>query len=513
MEKVYVFDTTLRDGEQVPGAKLAAAEKLEIARQLEALGVDVIEAGFPASSPGDFEAVRNIARNVRGVSIAGLARAVPSDIDAVWEAVKEAANPQIHIVLGVSDVHLRGKFHKSREEILRMGVEAVRYARAYTSNVEYSTEDAGRADLDYLCRFVEAVIAAGAKVVNIPDTTGYCYPKEFGHIIRTLMERVPNIHQAIISVHCHNDLGMAVANTLAGVRNGARRVEVCVNGLGERAGNAALEEVVMALKTRADYFGVETGVRTEEIFRTSRLVSTLTGIVVQPNKAIVGANAFAHSSGIHQDGVLKERSTYEIIDPGLVGVAESKLVLTARSGRHALRAKLEKLGYKDFSEGHFQQLYQRFLEVADRKKEVYDEDLEAIISDELRRDEACGYVLEEAAVTCGTKGAATAEVAVRGPEGTVRRAKGGGSGPVDAAYVAVDQIVGIPCKLLEFSLQSVTEGIDALAQVHVRIEAGGKLYAGRAAHSDIVVSGVNAYLDALNKAASKEVPAAVKPAG
>ena len=505
MEKVYVFDTTLRDGEQTPGAKLTATEKLEIARQLEALGVDVIEAGFPASSPGDFEAVQTIARAIRGASITALARAVPADIDAVWEAVKEAEDPQIHMVLGVSDVHLQGKFHKSREEILQMGVEAVRYARRYTSKIQYSTEDAGRADLEYLCRTVEAVIAAGATVVNIPDTTGYCYPEEFGAIIKNLMERVANIHQAIISVHCHNDLGMATANTMAAIKNGARRVEVTINGIGERAGNASLEEVVMALRVRRNYFGLETGIRTEEIFRTSRLVSTLTGIVIQPNKAIVGSNAFAHSSGIHQDGVLKAKQTYEIMDPSMVGVSESKIVLTARSGRHALRERLAGLGYKNILEEDFQQLYRRFLEVADRKKEVHDEDLEAIISDELRREEEeAGYILEEVAVVCGTRGTPTAEVVVRCPGGAVRRGEGSGSGPVDAAYVAVDQVVGLPCRLLEFSLRSVTEGIDALAQVHVRIEVGREIYVGRAANSDIVVSGVNAYLDALNKAAVKE---------
>ena len=499
MERVYVLDTTLRDGEQVPGAALNAREKLEVARQLAALKVDVIEAGFPASSPGDAEAVRGIARQVRDCSVTALARAVTADIDAVWEAIREAADPQIHMVLGVSDVHIQGKFRRSREEILEMGVAAVRYARKLCPKVQYSTEDAGRADREYLCRTVEAVIDAGATVVNIPDSTGYCYPQEFGELIRHLFEHVPNIHRALISVHCHNDLGMATANTLAALRAGARRVEVTINGLGERAGNAALEEVVMALKTRPDYFGLETGINTRELYRTSRLVSSLSGIRVQVNKAVVGANAFAHSSGIHQDGVLKERSTYEIIDPREVGVPESKLVLTARSGRHALSHRLESLGYH-LPEDQFEAVHRRFLELADRKKEVLDEDLEELVSDTARVVPQ-GYALESLAVSCGTVGMPRAEVVLRRPDGSRFTGRGEGSGPVDAAYKAVDQGVGMPCRLLEFSLQSVTEDIDAQANVHVRVRVGERVYGGHAAHTDIVVSGVLAYLNALNRAA------------
>ena len=498
MERLYVADVTLRDGEQVPGAALNAREKLEVAKQLAALKVDVIEAGFPASSPGDAQAVRTIAREVRDCAITALARAVPADIDAVWEAVKEAASPQIHLVLGVSDIHIESKFHSNREEILERAVAAVRYAKKYTEEVQYSAEDAGRADPEYLARTVEAVIAAGATIVNIADTTGYLYPDEFGARIRHLFERVPNVHRAVVSVHCHNDLGLATANTLAGVLAGARRVEVTVNGLGERAGNADLEEVAMAVKTRADFFQVATGINSRELWRTSRLVSSLTGLRIQANKAIVGENAFAHSSGIHQDGVLKQRTTYEIMSPQEVGVPESRLVLTARSGRHALRHRLEELGYR-LGEVDFEAVHQRFLELADRKKEVLDEDLAELVA---AGGSAAvgGYSLESLEVTCGTVGNPRAQVTLRQPDGSLVRGEGEGSGPVDAAYRAVDQGIGVANRLLQFSLESVTEDIDAQANVHVRLRVGERVFGGRAAHTDIVVSGVLAYLDALNRA-------------
>ena len=496
MDRIAILDTTLRDGEQVPGAKLAAAEKLEIARQLAVLGVDVIEAGFPASSPGDFDAVRAIARDVRGVGVTALARAVAKDIDAVWEAIREAEFPQIHIVLGVSDIHLEGKFRRSREEILAMGVQAVQYAKKYTPYVQYSTEDAGRADLEYLKETVSRVIDAGATVVNIPDTTGYCDPEEFGGIIRALKRDVANIDRAMLSVHCHNDLGMATANTLAAIKNGARRIEVTMNGLGERAGNTALEEVVMALKVKPDFYGVSTHIRTEEITRTSRLVSNLTGIWVQPNKAIVGANAFAHSSGIHQDGVLKSRQTYEIIDPKSVGIAESRMVLTARSGRHAVRARLVELG-RTIDDAQFEQFHQQFLELADRKKEVYDEDLLALLSQESAIARA--YELTGLEVSLGTTRTPEARVQLRLPNGSGAVGEATGSGPVDAAYSAIDQIIGQSSRILEFSLQSVTEGIDAQARVSVRMAVGSDVFIGRATDSDVVISAVQAYLDAWNR--------------
>lgn len=374
---ITIFDTTLRDGEQVPGAKLNAEQKLEIARQLVRLNVDVIEAGFPASSPGDLEAVKRIAQEIKGSVITGLARTIQKDIDALWEAIRFAERPRIHLVLGTSDIHVDKKLRKNREQCLEMGVEAVKYARKFTEDIEYSTEDASRSDPDYLCRVIEAVIKAGATVVNIPDTVGYAVPVQFGGLIRQIRERVPATDRITLSVHCHNDLGLATINTLTAIENGATQVEVTINGIGERAGNTALEEVVMALYTRKDYFDAETRIHTQEIYATSQLVSRLMNIPVQPNKAIVGANAFAHSSGIHQDGILKDRKTYEIIPPKVVGVPAHKIILTARSGRHALRFRMQELGYT-FTDEVFEKVHQKFLEVADLKKEVLDEDLRQI---------------------------------------------------------------------------------------------------------------------------------------
>jgi 2-isopropylmalate synthase len=374
---IMIFDTTLRDGEQVPGAKLNAEQKLEIARQLVRLNVDVIEAGFPASSPGDLEAVKRIAREIKGPVITGLARTIQKDIDALWEAIRFAERPRIHMVLGTSDIHVDKKLRKNREQCLEMGVEAVKYAKKFTEDVEYSTEDASRSDPDYLCRVIEAVIKAGATVVNIPDTVGYAVPAQFGGLIRQIRERVPATDRVTLSVHCHNDLGLATINTLTAIENGATQVEVTVNGIGERAGNTSLEEVVMALYTRKDYFDAETRIRTQEIYATSQLVSRLMNIPVQPNKAIVGANAFAHSSGIHQDGILKDRKTYEIIPPEVVGAPAHKIILTARSGRHALRFRMRELGYV-FTDEVFEKVHEKFLEVADLKKEVVDEDLRRI---------------------------------------------------------------------------------------------------------------------------------------
>jgi 2-isopropylmalate synthase len=504
-EKVHVFDTTLRDGEQSPGAALNVDEKLEIARALEAMGVDVIEAGFPISSPGDFQAVRRISQEIRGCVVCGLTRANRKDIDAAAEALKEAARPRIHTGLGVSDVHVKHKLRTTREGALEMGVDAVRYARRFVEDVQYYAEDAGRADPEYLYRVLEAVIAAGATVINIPDTTGYTSPDEFGALIQGIVDHVPNSDEAIISVHCHNDLGMATANTLAGVRHGARQVEVTVNGIGERAGNTSMEEVVMALKTRHDAFGVETGIDTRRIYPVSRMVSQLTGIPVQPNKAIVGANAFAHSSGIHQDGVLKERTTYEIMNPQDVGAPESAIVLSARSGRHGLRHRLAELGYT-LDEAQFEKVYQRFLEVADKKKTVDTRDLEAIVADEAQMFFDETYHLEQIQVSCGDHSIPTATVQVRRPDGTVVRDANHGTGPVDAVYRAINRVIGEPNELIEFSIQAVTEGIDAVGRVTIRIQTeepvnGDKrqIFSGHGADTDIIAASAKAYMFALNR--------------
>ena len=498
-DRIFIFDTTLRDGEQSPGAALNVAEKLEIARQLERLGVDVIEAGFPISSPGDFEAVQKIAAQVQNATVCGLTRAVPKDIDVAWEALKGARRPRIHTGLGVSDNHLQHKLRKTREQAMEIGVSAVKHARSLgCEDIEYFTEDAGRADADYLCRVVEAVINAGATVINVPDTTGYATPEEYGAIFRMLLERVPNAHKAIFSAHCHNDLGLATANSLAAVRSGARQVEVTINGIGERAGNTALEEVVMAIHTRRDLFTVTTNIQTREITRTSKLVSARTGILVQPNKAIVGANAFAHSSGIHQDGILKERSTYEIMDPADVGISESKIVLSPRSGRHALRHRLEILGYAFEGDDDFEKVYTRFLEVADRKKTVYDEDLEAIASDEVRHGSQT-YELVQLQVTCGDGSIPTATVKLRHENRAILMDADTGNGPVDAVYRAINRIVKAENELIEIGLQSVTEGTDAQASVTIRVRAGDEIFSGHAAHTDIIVAAAKAYLSALNK--------------
>jgi len=518
--RIIVFDTTLRDGEQSPGAALNVEEKLEIARALEAMGVDVIEAGFPISSPGDFQAVRRISQEIRNCAICGLTRARKEDIDAAAEALKPAAHPRIQTGLGVSDVHIRYKLRTTREGALEMGVNAVKYAKQFVEDVQYYTEDAGRADPQYLYQVLEAVIDAGATVINIPDTTGYTTPAEFGALIRGIVKNVPNVHRATISVHCHNDLGMATANTLAGVLNGARQVEVTVNGIGERAGNASLEEVIMALKTRRDIFGLDTRIDTRRIYPVSRLVSNLTGIPVQPNKAIVGSNAFAHSSGIHQDGVLKERSTYEIINPLDVGVPNSEIILSARSGRHGLRHRLEELGYK-LDDEKFERVYQRFLEVADKKKTVDTRDLEAIVSDEAEIFFEETYQLEHVQITCGDHSIPTATVKIRGPNGEVYCDADHGTGPVDAVYRAINRVIGEPNQLIEFSIEAITEGIDAVGRVTIRIQAdepvngeARTVFSGHGADNDIVVASAKAYMFALNRliAARREVKEAAERA-
>jgi 2-isopropylmalate synthase len=504
-DRVHVFDTTLRDGEQSPGAALNVDEKLEIARALEAMGVDVIEAGFPISSPGDFQAVQRISQEIRGCVVCGLTRANRKDIDAAVKALRDAAHPRIHTGLGVSDVHVKYKLRTTRERALEMGVDAVRYAKRFVEDVQYYTEDAGRADPTYLYRVLEAVIDAGATVVNIPDTTGYTSPEEFGALIRGIVDNVANIDRVLISVHCHNDLGMATANTLAGVRNGARQVEVTVNGIGERAGNTSMEEVVMALRTRRDLFGLETNIDSRRIYPVSRMVSQLTSIPVQPNKAIVGANAFAHSSGIHQDGVLKERTTYEIIDPRDVGAPESAIVLSARSGRHGLRHRLAELGYA-LSDDQFEKVYRRFLDVADKKKTVDTRDLEAIVADEVQMFFEEAFHLEQIQVSCGDHSIPTATVRIRRPDGTVACDADHGTGPVDAVYRAINRVIGEPNELIEFSIQAVTEGIDAVGRVTIRIQAdepvnGDKrqVFSGHGADTDIISASAKAYMFALNR--------------
>jgi 2-isopropylmalate synthase len=493
---IKIFDTTLRDGEQSPGASMNIDEKLRVAKQIEKLNVDIIEAGFPIASEGDFEAVKRIAKTIKGCEIAGLARANEKDIDRAWEALKYSKKPRIHTFIATSDIHLKYKLRKSREEVLDTAVKAVRHACGYTENVEFSAEDAVRSDLSYLAKVVRAVIDAGAKTVNIPDTVGYAIPSEFGSIIRYLKENVPNIEKAVISVHCHNDLGLAVANSLAAIQNGAGQIECTINGIGERAGNAALEEIVMALKTRKELLGYDTNIVTEQLYSTSRLVSHITGIVVQPNKAIVGANAFAHEAGIHQAGVLRERMTYEIMTPESVGVAQSAIVLGKHSGRHAFKARLKELGY-ELSEDDIEKAFERFKKLADQKKEIFDEDLDAIVGDEVLRipDK---YKLIYLNVSSGsvTVPTATVELEVEGKK--VLKA-GFGVGPVDAVFKTIAVITKTKSKLLRYSVDAITGGTDAQGEVTVRLEEDGKTVIGRGAHTDIIVASARAYINALNK--------------
>jgi 2-isopropylmalate synthase len=497
MEKVIIFDTTLRDGEQAAGGSLNVSEKLEIARQLENLGVDVIEAGFPVTSPGDFEAVRLIAEEVRTPVICVLTHANLEAVDQSWEAVKAAAHPCIHIVLSSSDIHLFYQLRKSREEILKMSCDTVARARKYVDNVEFSAMDASRTDPAYIYQILEAVIDAGATTVNIPDTVGYAMPDEFGNLIDGVFQNVPNINKATVSVHCHNDLGLAVANSLEAIKRGARQVEGTINGIGERAGNASLEEIVMAIKTRQDFYDLYTDIDTTQIYKTSRLVSELTGTPVQPNKAIVGANAFRHSSGLHVDGVIKMRTTFEIMDPKSVGVPSSSLVLGKTSGRHAFREHLAELGYS-LSEENFSRAFAAFKELADKKKDVTDKDIESIVAEEQRTISEV-YHLDRLQVTCGDRGIPTASVILVAPEGEVKSDAAIGTGPVDAVCKAIDKIVAVPCTLTEFTVKSVTEGIDAIGEVLIRVESEGITYTGRGADTDIIVASAKAYINALNR--------------
>ncbi|MFO7996282.1 MAG: 2-isopropylmalate synthase [Dehalococcoidia bacterium] len=497
MERVIIFDTTLRDGEQAAGASLNAQEKLEIAKQLDRLGVDVIEAGFPASSVGDFEAVRLIAQELRRPTICALASASVEAIDKAWEAVKGAERPRVHVFLSASDIHLAHQLRKSRDEVLRMSREMVARAKSYLDDVEFSPMDASRADPAYIYQILEAVIDAGATTVNIPDTVGYATPQEFGGLIKGILDNVSNIDKVVVSVHCHNDLGLAVANSLEAIRMGARQVECTINGIGERAGNASLEEIVMTLRTRQDIFNLITNIDTTQIYRTSRLVSDLTGFSIQPNKAIIGANAFRHQSGIHQDGVLKKAINYEIMDPKLVGIPSSALVLSKVSGKHAFKERLSELGYA-LSEEALNRAFQGFKELADKKKEITDRDIESLIAEELRTVTEV-YHLDHVEVSCGDHSLPTATVRLIGPDGQILADAALGTGPVDAIYKAINRIVGIPNKLTEFAVKSVTEGIDAMGEVLIRIESEGVTYTGRGAATDIIVASAKAYMNALNR--------------
>jgi len=497
MDKVIIFDTTLRDGEQAAGASLNPQEKLEIAKQLDTLGVDVIEAGFPVSSPGDFEAVRLIAQEVRRPTICALAAANTKAVDRAWEAIKEAAHPRIHVFLSASDIHLSYQLKKSREEILRISQGMVARAKGYVDDVEFSPMDATRAEPAYIYQILEAVIDAGATTVNIPDTVGYTTPPEFSDLIQGILAHVPNIHKAVLSVHCHNDLGLAVANSLQAIMAGVRQVECTINGIGERAGNASLEEIVMALKTRQDFFGLTTEINTTQIYRTSRLVSELFGFSIQPNKAIIGANAFRHQSGIHQDGVLKKPVTYEIMDPKSIGIPSSVLVLSKLSGKHAFKERLAELGYT-LSEEALNRAFQGFKELADKKKEITDRDIESLIAEELRTITEA-YHLDHVEVSCGDHSLPTATVRLIDPDGQSLADAALGTGPVDAVYKAINRIVGIPNELTEFTVKSITEGIDAIGEVLIRIESDGVTYTGRGAATDIIVASAKAYMNALNR--------------
>ena len=497
MDKVIIFDTTLRDGEQAAGTSLNLQEKLEIAGQLDKLGVDVIEAGFPASSAGDFEAVRLVAHELKRPTICALSLANIEGIDRAWEAVKEAGHPRIHVFLSASDIHLAHQLKKSRDEVLKMSRETVARARSYLDDIEFSPMDASRADPAYLYQILEVVIEAGATTVNVPDTVGYATPQEFGSLIRGILDNVPNIGKAVVSVHCHDDLGLAVANSLEAIKAGARQGECTINGIGERAGNASMEEIVMALRTRRDFFKLSTNIDTTQIYRTSRLVSELTGFPVQPNKAVVGANAFRHQSGIHQDGVLKKSMTYEIMDPRSVGIPSSSLVLSKVSGRHAFKERLSELGYT-LNEEDFDRAFQDFKRLADKKRDITDRDIESMIAEELRTVTEV-YHLDHVEVSCGNHNIPTATVRLIGPEGQVLADAALGAGPVDAVYKAINRIVGIPNRLTEFTVKSITEGIDAIGEVLIRIESEDVTYTGRGAATDIIVASAKAYMNALNR--------------
>ncbi len=495
-QRVIIFDTTLRDGEQSPGASMNSGEKLRLAVQLEKLGVDVIEAGFPAASEGDFEAVSQIAAKLKKVQVAGLARATRSDIDRAWAAVQHAAHPRIHTFIATSDIHLEYKLRMTREEVVQAAVDAVKHARSYTDNVEFSAEDGSRSDWDFLCRIFEAAIEAGATTVNLPDTVGYAVPDEFAQMVRHVREHTPNIDRAIFSVHCHNDLGLATANTLAAIQAGARQAEVTLNGIGERAGNTSMEEVVMALHTRHNHMGLDTGIKTEHIHASSRLVSMITGIMVQPNKAIVGANAFAHEAGIHQDGMLKNPMTYEIMRPETIGLSKNQLVLGKHSGRHALRNRLKELGY-ELSEEELDTIFAKFKDLADKKKHIVDEDLEVMVTEGILRTSEV-FKLNYLHVTAGTTvlPMASVELAINGRPA---RDAGYGNGPIDAAFNSIAKMTGTQSELLRFTVSALTGGTDSQGEVTVRLRENGLVALGKGADPDIITASAKAYINGLNR--------------
>jgi 2-isopropylmalate synthase len=495
-ERVIIFDTTLRDGEQSPGASMNAAEKLRLATQLEKLGVDILEAGFPAASEGDFDAVSKIAGRLKKTEVAALARTSKNDIDRAWGAIQHAAKPRIHTFLATSDIHMQYKLNMTRDQVLKTASESVKYAKSFTDNIEFSAEDASRSDRDFLCKVFETAIGAGATTINIPDTVGYAIPMEFADLVKYVIDHTPNIRKAVVSVHCHNDLGLATANTLAAINNGARQAEVTINGIGERAGNTSLEEVVMSLHTRPNYLPFSSNIRTEQIYPTSRLVSMITGIIIQPNKAIVGANAFAHEAGIHQDGVLKNPMTYEIMKPDTIGLSASKLILGKHSGRHALRSHLKEMGY-DLSDEELKLVFKKFKELADKKKHVVDEDLEVIITEGILRT-ADIFQLDYLHVTSGTTviPMATVRLLINGRpvQGT-----GYGNGPIDAAYDCIAKLAGTESELMRFSISAITSGTDAQGEVTVRLKENGLVALGRGADPDIITASVKAYINGLNR--------------
>lgn len=496
MDRVIFFDTTLRDGEQSPGASMNVAEKLRLATQLEKLRVDIIEAGFPAASPGDFEAVQAISQRIKRIQVAGLARTSKEDIDKAWGSVKDAVNPRIHTFIATSDIHLKHKLKMDRDQVIKTAVESVRYAKGFTENVEFSAEDASRSDRDFLCKIFEAAIEAGATTVNIPDTVGYALPQEFGELVAYIRDHTPNIHKAIISVHCHNDLGLATSNSLAGLIAGARQVEVTVNGIGERAGNTSLEEIAMSLHTRRSLLSLDSELNTGEIYPSSRLVSMITGIVVQPNKAVVGANAFAHEAGIHQDGVLKNKMTYEIMEPATIGLSSNRLVLGKHSGRHAFRQKLSDLGY-DLAKDEVDKLFGKMKNLADKRKELLDEDIEALIAEEILRIPDV-FQLLYLNVVSGTVTIPTATVRLL-IDGSEAQSSGFGVGPIDAAFNTIAKMTGTRSKLIRFAVNSITGGMDAQGEVTVRLQENGLVSLGKGTDPDIITASAKAYINGLNR--------------
>jgi 2-isopropylmalate synthase len=508
--RVIVFDTTLRDGEQSPGCSMNLSEKLEMARALADLGVDVIEAGFPIASPGDFESVQAIAREVEGPIICGLARCNPADIDRAADAIKNAARGRIHVFLATSTIHREFKLRMSREEVLERAVEGVKRARGYCADIEFSPEDAARTELDFLAEVVEKAIEAGATTLNIPDTVGYAVPSHYASVIRYLKQNVRGIDNVTLSVHCHNDLGLAVANSLAALQEGARQVECTVNGIGERAGNTALEEVVMALRTRQDFYHLHTGINTRHLYPVSRKLAHITGMSVQRNKAIVGQNAFAHEAGIHQDGMLKERSTYEIMRPEDVGIPRTELVLGKHSGRHALKQRVQDLGYH-LTDEQLNRLFDEFKKLADKKKEIYDADIEALAENQLQSAAGNLWTLAGFTSTAGTGSQTSAAVALKLPDGSIKRDSAVGNGPIDALFKAINRVTGIAVKVVDYRVRSVTQDMDAMGEAQVEIDHNGKRSRARAVSVDVIEASALAYLEVVNRVASRQIRDRIKP--